>query len=286
MHKIQRFYKHLRLYLQLLVGIIPLGVYPMAAQASPCPEAALAQVVNHRINAGETLATVAAQYGLLPATLAAMNGNLSTQGALPVGRVIEIPPFNGRVVQVGAGQTWQSLAERHETRADLLFEVNGCPSSLPNRVFIPGGNRRIIATAPAAVDLGFPLPDSTRLVLNYGWQPHPQRDELVFNSGIAWAATPGTMVMSAAEGIVAFVGEANGTLMLVVNHRNGLQTRYGNLSQTDFAVGDAVSEGSNLGTVAGSATESFLYFEVRTNSAEGWVARDPGQYLAELDLQR
>ncbi|MEA5466328.1 LysM peptidoglycan-binding domain-containing M23 family metallopeptidase [Leptothoe sp. PORK10 BA2] len=282
MRIIQKFYKHLL----LLVGIIPLGYYPMAAQASLCPEAALAQVVDHRIGAGETLSTVAAQYGLLPATLTAMNPNLSSQGVLPVGQVIEIPPFNGRVVQVGAGQTWQSLAESHGTRADLLFEVNGCPKDLPNRVFIPGSNRTIIATAAASTDLVYPLPNFTRLVLNYGWQPHPQRDELVFNSGIALAATPGTVVMAAAEGIVAFVGETNGALMVVVNHRNGLQTRYGNLLQTDFAVGDAVSEGTNLGTVAGSASESFLYFEVRTNSAEGWVARDPGQYLAELDVQR
>ncbi|WP_161635003.1 LysM peptidoglycan-binding domain-containing M23 family metallopeptidase [Leptolyngbya sp. Heron Island J] len=257
--------------------------FTLPAQALPCPQAALSQVVRHRTEAGETLSTVAAEYGLLPTTLIAMNPNLPAQGALPVGQVIEVPPFNGVVAQVEAGQTWQSLAERHGTRADLLFEINGCPDTLPRRVFIPGSNQ--IVADPVSISLRYPLPAPAKLILSYGWQPHPQRDELVFNSGIALEAMPETEVMAAADGIVASVGENNGTLMVVVNHRNGLQTRYGNLENVALRVGDAVSEGSRLGTVAGRASESFMYFEVRINSNEGWVARNPGLYLAELSLQ-
>ncbi len=252
-------------------------------RASPCPQAALAQVVRHRAETGETLSTVADQYGLLPATLRAMNPDLPSQGVLPAGQTIEVPPFNGVVVQVDAGQTWQTLAERHGARADLLFEVNGCPSTLPSRVFVPDSNRAVADTE--SVSLNYPLPAPANLVLSYGWQPHPQRDELVFNSGIALAAMPGTEVTAAANGIVAFVGDKNGTLMVVVNHRNGLQTRYGNLGNVAFVVGDAVTEGSRLGNVAGESAESFMYFEVRTNSSEGWIARNPGLYLSELDLQ-
>ncbi|MEO1182178.1 MAG: LysM domain-containing protein, partial [Cyanobacteria bacterium J06636_28] len=157
MHVFQRFYKHVL----MLVGIIPLG-YTLAAQASLCPEPALDQVIDHRIEAGETLSTVAAQYDLLPATLLTMNPTLPSQGPLPAGRVIEVLPFNGRVVQVGSGQTWQSLAERHGTRADLLFEVNGCPSVLPGRVFIPGSNPMVVDTA--STSLVYPLSTSTRLI--------------------------------------------------------------------------------------------------------------------------
>ena len=280
MHVFQRFHK----YLLLLSGVslIPFSV-AMPIQASPCPQAALSQVIRHQVQNEETLSTVAAQYGVLPATLVAINPTLSSQGALPRGQVIEVPPFDGMVVQVGSGQTWQSLADRYGTRADLLFEVNGCPNILPSRVFIPGSNR--VAAANVSVSLEYPLPALTRLVLSYGWQPHPQRDELIFNSGIAFAAAPGTEVSSAANGVIAFVGENNSTLMVVVNHRNGLQTRYGNLRNVEFDVGDSVTEGGRLGTVAGDFTESFMYFEVRTNSSEGWVARDPGLYLSELDLQ-
>lgn len=280
MNVFQRFYK----YLLLLSGssLICVSV-TKPVQASPCPPAALSQVVNHRVEGGETLHGLAAQYGLLPTTLSAMNPNVSAQGSLPRGRVIEIPPFNGSVAQVRSGQTWQSLAERYGSRADLLFEINGCPDTLPSRVFIPGGNR--VPSQTASASLTYPLPAPTRLVLSYGWQPHPQKDELMFNSGIAFSAAPGTEVKSAANGIVAFVGENNGTLMMVVNHRSGLQTRYGNLNNVEFNVGDSVTGGGRLGTVAGNSAESFMYFEVRTNSNEGWVARDPGLYLSELDLQ-
>ncbi|MEM7065792.1 MAG: M23 family metallopeptidase [Cyanobacteria bacterium P01_B01_bin.77] len=269
-----------------LLGLMPLGL-TLVAQASPCPEAALAQVVNHRTGSGESLNSVASQYGLLPTTLMAMNPTLSAQGMLRSGQVVAVPPFNGTVVQVGAGQTWQSLAERHGTRADLLFEVNGCPSVLPRRVFIPGPNRIIAATVPTT--LNYPLPTPAPVILSYGWQPHPQKDELVFNSGIALAAVAGTGVTSAANGTVAFVGEHNGAVLVVVNHRDGLQTRYGNLDNVTPKVGDVISEGGTLGVVSGQSTEaseSFVYFEIRTNSREGWVAQDPGLYLSELELQR
>ncbi|MEM9482486.1 MAG: M23 family metallopeptidase [Cyanobacteria bacterium P01_F01_bin.116] len=276
----QRFPK----YLLLLSGINLLYLSAaMPVSASSCPEAALSQIVNHRAQAGETVSTIASQYGLLPETLIAMNPNLPPQGAVSTGQVIEVPPFNGVVVS-GSGQTWQSLAERHGTRADLLFEINGCPSALPNRVFIPGMNRIVTATAPTSLD--YPLPNPAKLILSYGWQPHPQRDELVFNSGIAFAVTSGTEVTSAANGTVAFVGEQNGALLVVVNHRDGLQTRYGNLGNVDFRVGDSVDEGTSLGTVVGESAESFMYFEIRTNSREGWVAQDPSLYLSELDLQQ
>ncbi|NEZ63741.1 M23 family metallopeptidase [Leptolyngbyaceae cyanobacterium CCMR0082] len=286
MHVFQRFYK----FFLFLSGfsLLSLG-WLKPLQASACPDAALSQMTNHRVTAGETLEGVAAQYGLRPATLAAINPQLPAQGALPTGGVVEVPPFNGVPVQVGAGQTWQSLAERHGTRADLLFEVNGCPDTLPSRVFIPAGNRggtMAAETTPSAVALGYPLPVPAKLVLSYGWQPHPRRDELVFNSGIAFSATPGTVVTSAADGTVAFVGEHNGALIMVVNHSNGLQTRYGNLADVEFTVGDAVTQGTGLGTVAGESQDSFMYFEVRTNSSEGWIARDPGQYLSELELQQ
>ncbi|MEO0867849.1 MAG: M23 family metallopeptidase [Cyanobacteria bacterium J06642_11] len=253
-------------------------------QASPCPDAALSQVRIHRTDVGESMGAVASQYGLLPATLVAMNPTIPAQGILPVGQAVAVPPFNGTVVQVSDGQTWQSLAERHGTRADVLFEVNGCPSQLPRQVFIPGGNARIVAVTP--VSLEYPLPSPASVVLSYGWQPHPQREELVFNSGIALAASPGTEVRASANGTVAFVGDHNGAVMVVINHSDGLQTRYGNLTTVQLAVGDPIQKSKILGTVAGDLQNSFVYFEVRTNSSEGWIARDPGQYLSELELQQ
>lgn len=269
------------LLLIISAGFLSLGVR-VPVQASPCPDSALSQVRIHRTEAGESMGTVAAQYGLLPTTLVAMNPTIPAQGVLPVGQVVAVPPFNGTVVQVDNGQTWQSLAERHGIRADVLFEVNGCPGQVPRQVFIPGGNARIAAVTP--VVLGYPLPAPAAVVLSYGWQPHPQRDELVFNSGIALAAAPNTEVRAAADGTVAFVGNQNGAVMLVLNHSDGLQTRYGNLAAVDLAVGAQVNKNSTLGAVAGDLKDSFVYFEVRTNSTEGWIARDPGQYLLDLEL--
>ncbi|NJM96879.1 MAG: M23 family metallopeptidase [Phormidesmis sp. RL_2_1] len=254
---------------------------PVAANTS-CP-AALTQMQNHRVVAGETLTSVATAYRLSPITLNRFNPGLSEQ--LSPGTELLIPPFNGMAVAVATGESWQSLAERYGTRADLLFEINGCVTDVPNRIFVPGGLTPVTSRASTDQLAGYPLASSADIALSYGWQPHPTRDELVFNSGIAFAITTPTDVLSVEGGTVAFAGSREGYgQMVVINHERGLQTRYINLSDISVTVGQTVTASTKMGRVGGE-TPTFLYFEVRSNSASGWVAEDPGRYLPSLDLR-
>ena len=287
MHIFQFLHRYLGLWplTGAMVGATILTAVP-AARASVCPQAALAQTVSHRVSAGETLETVARQYGLLPASIVGLNSELRNRPNLVSGQTLDIPPFNGLVAQTGSDDTWQTLGKRYGVRADILFEVNGCEADVPDVVFIPGSNH----TGPLQVSspplTGYPLPAAAPILLSYGWQPHPQRDEIVFNSGIALGAAPGTEVRTVADGVIAFVGEQGGRPLVVVNHRDGLQTRYGNVVSASAVAGASVSEGSPIGIVAARGSgESFLYFEVRSNSQAGWVARDPRRYIADLELR-
>ncbi|NEP18449.1 MAG: M23 family metallopeptidase [Leptolyngbya sp. SIO4C1] len=248
-------------------------------------------MAQHTVAAGETLDSIAAQYGLLKATLLAFNPQLGASP--PVGQAILVPPVNGIAVDAASGETWQTLAERYGTRADVLFEINGCQAAVPSRVFIPGRNQvpGAAGNQPAAASSqqlsGYPLATAAPIILSYGWQPHPERDELFFNSGIALTAQPGSQALAVADGTVAFAGDQGDTgSLIVINHQQGLQTRYANLAGVAVAVGDRVQQGSPLGTVReNGATGSFLYFEVRTNSQSGWVAQDPLQYVPALNRE-
>jgi murein DD-endopeptidase MepM/ murein hydrolase activator NlpD len=272
----------------VLLGLASSGLALSPVQASDlCPASALSQVIRHQVRQGETLAAIAASYDLLPETLRRMNPSLGA--AVSVGQAIMIPPFNGFPVATGAGQTWQTLAERYGVRADVLFEINGCQARVPNRIFIPGASQggQLARSQPAQLT-GYPLSTEAPVILSYGWQPHPVRDEMVFNSGIALGANPGTVVLAADAGTVAFVGAQEGYgNLVVINHRQGLQTRYGNLGEISVALGQPVRVGDSLGTVGGSerTAGSFLYFEVRINSQQGWVAQNPRQYIPALDLR-
>lgn len=270
-----------RVAIASLMASLSLTVRPAAASPS-CP-AALDQVQTYRVAAGDTLAGLAATYRLQPATL--RNFNPGVNDSLAAGTMLRIPPFNGTAVSVAAGESWQTLAERYGARADLLFEINGCVAKVPSRIFVPG----VMTTAARPTEIaqlsGYPLDQPASIALSYGWQPSASQDELVFNSGIAFAIPTAREVRAVDSGTVAFVGDREGYgQLVVVNHAQGLQTRYANLNDVAVSVGQSVAADTPLGRVGGEEP-TFLYFEVRTNSASGWVAQDPGRYVPALELR-
>lgn len=264
-----------------LMASFSLSVRPVAASPS-CP-AALDRVQSYRVTAGDTLASLATTYRLQPATL--RNFNPGINDSLSAGATLRIPPFNGTVVSVVSGESWQTVAERYGARADLLFEVNGCVAEIPSRIFVPGVMASARRSAETVQLPGYPLDQPASMALSYGWQPSASRDELVFNSGIAFAIPTAREVRAVDSGTVAFVGDREGYgQLVVVNHAQGLQTRYANLNDVAVSVGQTVAANAPLGSVGGEEP-TFLYFEVRTNSASGWVAQDPGRYLPALELR-
>lgn len=282
----------IRFAAQLTTALLAIGAYNLPAYSQPaarCP-AALDRMRNHTVTSGETLDSVAATYRVAPSTLVRFNPGVGN--SLAPGLALSIPPFNGVVVNAGGGDTWQTLAEQYDSRADVLFEVNGCVADVPSQIFVPslmptavGGSA--IATQPSTVpQLGYPLAQTVAIARGYGWQPHSTRDELVFNSGIAFAIPSANQVVAVKEGTVAFAGAREGFGQLVViNHAQGLQTRYANLSDVSVSAGQAVSAATAVGSVGSSAMPTFMYFEVRTNSPSGWMAQDPGRYLPDLELR-
>jgi len=290
----------------LTLAILALASSPSRAQTGPtaaegavsnaCPKPALARLSRHQVAAGETLETIARQYNLIPATIQGLNPSTQS-GNLTPGQELLIPPFNGIRVTVPQGQTWQDVAQAYNSRADVLFEVNGCVSSVPREVFVPGVNWfpgvQTVSTPPGerssadALLGGYPLPDRTDVIVNYGWHPLADQDELIFNTGIALAAAENTSVFTVGAGTVAFAGidQVYGNLV-VVNHDQGLQTRYANLGAVNVEVGQRVQQGAMIGRVGPSSGEdSFLFFEVRLNSERGWVAQDPQDHVPSLALR-
>lgn len=272
-----------------------------ASTQATCMAPALSRLVRHKVASGETLEGIAQQYNLIPSTLMGFNPVLRS-GKAPIGAEILVPPFNGIRIELKPNQTWRDVAKTYSIRSDVLFEVNGCQPA-PKVVFVPGVNWSPVATTtatnkPSAEPIGriltaYPLPSkATRsaLLLAYGWGIQPATGKVGFHSGIDLSATVGSPVLSVADGTVAFVGKqgAYGNL-IVINHAEGLQTRYAQLTSLKVKVGQAVKRGQSIATVgttgSPSSKASHLHFELRSRSTLGWVAENPAPYILK-DLVR
>lgn len=258
----------------------------------------LSRLKRHRIAAGETLDSIARRYNLIPATLMGMNPILR-QGKAPTGADILIPPFNGIRVEVPRGKTLKDLAATYNVRSDVLFEVNGCQPA-PRSAFIPGVNWSPVAASPEpprspadvkSILATYPLAQPGEVLLNYGWRLRTASGQVAFHSGVDLAAAPGTNVLAVGDGTVAFAASQGGFgKMVVINHQQGYQTRYAQLSTIKVKPGQTVRRGQVIGaagtTGTPSSTDPHLHFELRANSSLGWVAEDPEPVLRSLRVAR
>jgi murein DD-endopeptidase MepM/ murein hydrolase activator NlpD len=279
-------------------GSIVLGISQSQAIAAPsgmgCPvRPALERVQKHKVQPKETLTQIANRYGLLSTTLMGMNPSVRT-GQVSPGQVLVIPPYNGILVSLTAGQTLQSAARAYRVKPDVLFEVNGCQKN-PKTVFVPGVNWSPInagSTVAASTQIDpllrqdrYPLPKPAPVTRAYGWQPNGPRNAIVFSSGVDLATVAGAPVYAVTDGTVAFAGvQKPWGNMIVLNHARGRQTRYGYLGLLNVKVGQSVQRGQIIATVKATkaAPSSALRFELRYRSALGWVAQDPQPYLRAI----
>ncbi len=90
-----------------------------------------------------------------------------------------------------------------------------------------------------------------------------------YHEGQDIEAQIGTPVSATANGTVLCAGWQNGYGQVVyIDHGNGLQTRYGHLSQINVSVGQTISRGETVGLVGstGRSTGPHLHYEVRINN--------------------
>jgi murein DD-endopeptidase MepM/ murein hydrolase activator NlpD len=264
------------------------------AQANPtCPVPILSRLKRHTVAPRETLDSIAQRYNLIPTTLMGLNPGVRS-GQAPVGTELLIPPFNGIRVELQPNQTLRDLAKSYGVPADVLFEANGCQLK-PKVAFVPGvtwspigdQSAQSILSRTTPILKGYPLPRKPTkysLLLPYGWSLQGSTGRTSFHSGIDLESPLGTAVLSVGDGTVAFAGQQTvyGSVV-VINHAEGLQTRYAQLGSLRVSAGQTVKQGQTIGAVGNtgrpSSSAPHLHFEVRSRSGAGWVAENPQPYL-------
>ena len=184
--------------------------------------------VAHRIQKGDTIASLAKKYKAKEEEIVAFN-QLAIAHVLIPGEIVIIP--GGQIV-----------APPPPPRPVLQPLRN---------VFVPN---QIIQ--PSTGKLLWPVPSSRRVTQYYGR----------YHTGVDVGANYLTPIVAVADGIVELVqfGRTGYGYQTIIDHENGYRTRYGHQSQIFVKPGDRVTKGQTIGTVGstGKSTGPHLHFEV------------------------
>lgn len=139
---------------------------------------------------------------------------------------------------------------------------------------IEGGVALHRVASPRALSSAYPqgggmltvLPVHARPTSPFGHRPDPIDGSTDFHTGLDLGAREGSPVRAAGGGTVIRASDA-GTYgnLVVIDHGNGLETRYAHLQGFSVKPGDVVQPGEILGQVGktGRVTGPHLHFEVR-----------------------
>lgn len=198
--------------------------------------------VQHTVQKGETLASIAKKFNSDAGDIASFNG-LNSNESLRAGEALIIP--GGEIIAAASATTKKTTSK---------------PSSKSSSGIKQGGGLTSLGRAGGAELDGFygnPVPGALLTQSIHGW------------NGVDLGAPAGTPVYAAAGGvvIVSRVGGWNGGYgnYVVIRHSNGTQTLYSHLLRDNVSVGETVSRGQVIGSVGktGEATGNHLHFEVR-----------------------
>jgi len=119
----------------------------------------------------------------------------------------------------------------------------------------------------AAIPSAFPLHNAVNFTSAFGVRSDPFRGRAAMHPGIDLAGPMGTPVYATADGIVGRSEWNSGGYgnLVEIDHGQGIQTRYGHLSQRIAQPGQRIHRGDLIGLMGstGRSTGSHLHYEVR-----------------------
>jgi murein DD-endopeptidase MepM/ murein hydrolase activator NlpD len=103
---------------------------------------------------------------------------------------------------------------------------------------------------------------------SFGERIDPFNGEGAFHSGVDIGSSYGAQIIAPADGVVTLSEIMGGYgKALIIDHGNGISTRYGHLSGYAVTAGQSVHRGDVIGYVgeSGRSTGPHLHYEVRIN---------------------
>lgn len=220
----------------------------------------------HKVHSGETLWDIASAYGITVDTILSAN-ELLDPNRISVGQELHILSVKGVLHKVASGENLWEISERYGISIDEISRANDIsdPSRLqPNaQLVIPGATRlkpRDVILVNGQLQKAFDWPVQGRISSPFGarWGK--------MHNGLDIAVPTGTHVKAAADGRISFAGWNGGYgILVIVDHGNGVETRYAHNSRLNVKVGQKVERGQVIAYSGntGVSTGPHVHFEIR-----------------------
>jgi murein DD-endopeptidase MepM/ murein hydrolase activator NlpD len=228
-----------------------------------------ALLTTYTIRSGDTIAKVAARFGLASTTIYWANKPvIPDPSRLRIGQTFQIPPMDGLIVKVGPKDTLPSLAKKYGIEAQDIIDANNLPEAtvvLGEAIIIPGASggpipKPKVVKPAASVPVGgwhWPI-GGDNYISQFYWSGHRAIDIATAYGSPIYAAVGGTVVYA---GWRSYTGGGN---VIWVREGAKLYTTYNHLSAWSVHVGQTIKVGQVIGRVgtSGVATGPHLHFEV------------------------
>ena len=264
------------------------------------PETKRVDLVDITVGAGDTLYSISRRYSVPVNDLAVMN-NLSAPFNLSAGQKLRVPDSpavrraaNAPMTPIPTSTpphqpaTTTTGKSNTPTTPDIKQKSNvadntqkSAPSTTtkqqtvsPTKEKISSDPTKKLPKIAARSSSKFSWPVRGKILSDFG-----AKSNGLFNDGINIAASRGTSVGAAENGVVAYAGnEVKGMgNLVIIQHSDGWMTVYGHMDSMSVRRGTRVSVGQKIGTVGqtGKVSSPQLHFEIR----KGTKAYNPTSYM-------
>ena len=251
-------------------------------------------LTDYVVQSGDTISTIAQKFNISVNTILWQN-SLGSNGFIKPGQTLEILPTSGVSHKVKSGDTVLALAKKYGIEADKIVEYNNLTDvgdiKISQQLIMPGGKitapRRKATTTSTVVNVApvtklftnSPAPADTGGALF--WPAGVRRISQYYNwrhKGLDIAGPTGTPLYASDPGVVEFSGWLNGYgYNVLVNHQNGIKTRYAHASKLFVSKGEYVTRGKTIAAMGstGWSTGPHIHYEVIVNG----VKKNPLSYI-------
>ncbi|MBA3532725.1 MAG: peptidoglycan DD-metalloendopeptidase family protein [Ardenticatenales bacterium] len=272
------------------------------------PAAVRFEPITYKVKEGDNPSIIGTYFGLQPSTIVWANTEVKENpDLLRIGQTLVIPPVDGVLHTVSESDTVAGLAGKYKVDVAVITTYPGNklggdaekPLIIGQQVMVPGGVMPYDPPQPVVVVTPAPAPapraaapttrpattspattrsssTSTGYVGSTGCCRWPVTGRITqnpsrYHMALDIATSMGTPVVASDGGRVVVAGWDNTGYgwTVVIDHGNGLRTRYAHFSSYVVNVGNYVNKGQLIGRIGstGRSTGPHLHFEVLRNGS-------------------